>query len=252
MAARKTPRLLVAFTAVVVAGCGADTPTAVAPATSTSTDAPTTTTAPPPRADAATTDLAMKATITPADLGDAWTLHADGHESEPVPADDCAAGSPIADLPAGARHVGPQVKTRDARWFVYSNSAVFPDEGTAVKWVEFRKSPTFLECRRVELEKGQQATDSRFSVSLERTTTDGLGQNGFESYALYQLKADVGSGPQNSNATFARHTYRVGRTVITLSIDIAAETTDPADLDTRVSNDVTRALTTAYQRIGQS
>lgn len=117
--------------------------------------------------------------------------------------------------------------------------------------MEFRKSPAFLECRRVELEKGRQAGDSRFSVALARTTSDGLGQNGFEAYALYQLTADVGSGPHNSNATFARHTYRVGRTVITLSIDIATENTDPPDLDTRVSNDVTRALATFYQRIGQ-
>lgn len=248
MAPRDRHRLLALAVVIGIAGCGADPAGATPGPTTSQSTSSTTTTASPPRADASTTDLATKATITLADLGDAWTVHADGRESDSVAVDDCAAGRPAAALPAGARWTGSQFKTREARWFVYTASAVFPDEPTALEWVEVRKSAPYVECRRAEIEKGQQSADPRFSVAVAQTTTEGLGSNGFEAYVLYHLKADVDTGPRNSNATFAHHTYRVGRTVVALSIDIASDNTDPAD---HVTTDVTRALTAVYQRVGQ-
>lgn len=248
MSAGFRQRFLVLAAVFGVAGCGASP---VPPPTTTS-DATTTTTTTRPRADAATAGLAAGATITLADLGEAWMLHAEGHEGEPVAADDCAAGTPPADLPTGARWSGGQFKTREARWFVHSASAVFPDEATAVKWVEVRKSASYVECRRAEIERGQRTADPRSSVAVAATTSPGLGANGFEGYVLYQLKADTGGGAQDSNANFARHTYRVGRVVVALSLDIASATTDPPDLTSRVTTDVTRALAAVYQRIGQA
>jgi hypothetical protein len=99
------------------------------------------------------------------------------------------------------------------------------------------------------LEKEQKATDARFVVATEATTTEGVGTDGYEGCTRYQLKADIGAGPENSNASFDRHTYRVGRTVITVAVDILSENTDPADLTKKMSDDVTRALTAVYARI---
>lgn len=87
-------------------------------------------------------------------------------------------------------------------------------------------------------------------MATEATTTAGVGTDGYESYVHYQLKADIGAGPENSNASFDRHTYRVGRTVITVAVDILSQNTDPADLTKKVSDDVTRGLTAVYARIG--
>ncbi|CAL9502255.1 hypothetical protein SUDANB95_03437 [Actinosynnema sp. ALI-1.44] len=249
MPAGFSQRFLVVAAVFGVAGCGASP---VPPAATTSEPTTTTTTTTRPRADAATADLASRATITLTDLGESWMLHAEGREGEPVADDDCAAGTVLADLPTGARWSGGQFKTREARWFVYSASAVFPDEATAVKWVEVRKSATYVECRRAEIERGQRTADPRFSVAVAETTGPGLGTNGFEAYVLYQLKADTDGGARDSNANFARHTYRVGRVVVSLSLDISSATTDPADLTSRVTTDVTRALAAVYERIGKA
>jgi hypothetical protein len=246
-------RLAVALVAVVLTGCG--TQTAAPPTTSgepttapstTAQPAPAVSPTPSPRADAATVDLATKATITQADLGGVWTVYAPAKEPDPLAETDCAAGSPVAGLPSGARQSGAQLKYGAATWYVSTSSAVFADEATAKAWVEVRKSDTFVECRRAEHEVQQKALDPQLSVVTDRTTAPGLGTAGYEAYAQYQVKA----GAQTANGSFARHTYRLGRTVIALSIDIAVSPGDPPNLETTVSDDVTRALTAVYGRIG--
>lgn len=61
--------------------------------------------------------------------------------------------------------------------------------------METRKSPAYVDCRRLAIEKEQQATDPRFTVITAATTAEGLGASGFEAYARYQVQADVGAGP---------------------------------------------------------
>jgi hypothetical protein len=201
------------------------------------------------KADAATVALATAATITQADLGAGWTVFSAPKPAEPVSGTDCAAKSTFAELPLDARRLGAQLQMEGVRWYVFSAAAVFPDGAKAQSWVDTRKDAGYIDCRRIELEKEQKATDARFLVATEATTTAGLGTGGYEGYVRYQLKADIGAGPQNSNASFDRHTYRVGRTVVTVSIDILSATTDPPGLETKMSEAVTRALTNVYARI---
>lgn len=225
--------------AVIATGCGPNPPPPPA--------GPTTAVQ---RADAATVDLATKATITQADLGAGWVVATPASEPGPVTPDDCGAGTTFAALPPGARRLGAQLKIENTKWFVFSSSAVFPDEAAAKAWVETRKSPAYVDCRRLAIQKEQQATDPRFTVITAATTAEGLGASGFEAYARYQVQADVGAGPQDVNASFARHTYRVSRTVIALSIDTVSDPADPPTLSTKMSEDVTKALTAVYARIG--
>lgn len=225
--------------AVVATGCGTHAPPPPAE--------PTTAVQ---RADPATVDLATKATITQADLGAGWVVTTPASEPGPATTDECGAGTPFAALPPGARRLGEQLKIENTKWFVFSSSAVFPDEAAAKAWVETRKSPAYVDCRRAAIEKEQKATDPRVTVITAATTAEGLGAGGFEAYARYQVQADVGVGPQDANGSFARHTYRVSRTVITLSIDTVSDPADPPTLGTKVSEDVTKALTAVYARIG--
>jgi hypothetical protein len=249
--------------AVFVIGCGgADKPAAQNSSTPTSTPGISTlgtsalgtsalgrSTPDAAKADAATVALATAATITQADLGAGWTVFSAPKPAEPVSGTDCAAKSTFAELPLDARRLGAQLQMEGVRWYVFSAAAVFPDGAKAQSWVDTRKDAGYIDCRRIELEKEQKATDARFLVATEATTTAGLGTGGYEGYVRYQLKADIGAGPQNSNASFDRHTYRVGRTVVTVSIDILSATTDPPGLETKMSEAVTRALTNVYARI---
>jgi hypothetical protein len=239
--------VLVSVVAVFVVACvGTEQPAA---RSATPTSAPSTAAPSTAAADDVTVAKATAATITREDLGAGWTVYSAAKPAEPLSASDCAAKSTFAELPSGARRLGAQLQMEGVRWFVFSASAVFPDEAKARGWVDTRRSADYIECRRVEIEKEQQATDTRFQVVTEATTTAGLGTGGYEGYVRYQLKADVGAGPQNSNASFDRHTYQVGRTVVAVSIDILSAKTDPANLEAKMSADVTRALTSVYRRI---
>ncbi len=228
---------------IVATGCSSQT----APPQQPPEPASTTTATQP--VDAATTELADKATITQADIGDRWTVHTEAKAAEGFGDGSCAEGTVADALPLDARRTGAVFQAENATWYVGSNAAVFPDEATATEWVETRKSAPYVECLRAEFEQGQKEADPRFTVALASTTTEGVGTQGFEAYALYQVMADVGSGPQNANGTIARHTYRVGRTVISLAIDIATNPNDPPDLQQVVSTDVHRALSAVYARL---
>ncbi|MEU5695205.1 hypothetical protein [Actinosynnema sp. NPDC020468] len=212
---------------VLLAGCGSTPP-------------------PPPvlRADEATTASATRATITAGDLGPSWTADLPPRESEPVAADDCAAGTLYATLPPGARQTGTRFRYGGTSWYASSAAAVFPDEPGARGWVEIRKSSEYVECRRAELERSQRAADDHLSVATRETTTGGLGVGGYQAYSLYQVR----SAGQDANGTFARHVYRVGRTVVSVSVDITAAPSDPPNLGATVSSDLGHALAAVYAR----
>ncbi|TWP54198.1 hypothetical protein FKR81_01150 [Lentzea tibetensis] len=231
---------------LLAAGCAGANPAAAPPAPPAAP--PSTTTTPAlPRADQATIDLALATTITQADLSGTWEVYTPAREAEPVTG--CGDKSPLADLPAGARQLGPVLKVPNSTWFVYSSSAVFPDEAAAIKWAQLRNTPEYVECRRGELDSEQHAKDARYSVVTESTTAEGIGVGGYEGYTRYQLKADLGQGPQNASGTYDRHTYRSGRVMIGISIDFAAGEKDAPDLHTTIGNDLTRALAAVYGRV---
>lgn len=200
-------------------------------------------------ADAHVVALAKNANITQADMGGAWVVHAPARDAEPVAG--CTAHTPLADLPAGTRQLGAQLKVPNTKWFVYTSSVIFPDEMAAARWGLVRGSTEYVECRRGELEKEQKAADDRLFVQTDMTTGDGVGTNGYESFVRYQLKFDAGAGAQNARGTFDRHTYRLGRIVVVVNIDMAPSETDPEGLYDMVYGDVTRALTAVFARTGQ-
>lgn len=231
---------------LLAAGCAGANPAAAPLAAPPST--PTTPALPAlPRADQATIDLAVATNITQADLSGTWEVHTPAREAEAVTG--CGANTVLAELPLGARQIGAVLKVPNTTWYVYSSTAVFPDEAAAMKWAQIRNSPEYVECRRGELDSEQRAKDARYSVATESTTAEGIGAGGYEGYTRYQLKADLGQGPQNASGTYDRHTYRSGRVLIGISIDFAAGEKDPPDLHTTIGNDLTRALAAVYGRV---
>ncbi|MEJ2853312.1 MULTISPECIES: hypothetical protein [unclassified Saccharothrix] len=240
-------RVVVLSVAVVVAGCGGgggSTGGESAPATGAESSSATTS---PSRADAATADLAVRATLAQADVGPQWTVYSPAKESDPVPADGCDAGTPYARLPVGARYTGPQLQRTGSERFVGTNSSVFPDDAAAVEWVEARKAPTHVECRRSRLEKEVAAGDARNTIVVVETDPKGAGE-GVQEYVRYQLHVDAGSGPQGTGVTFTRATYRVGRAVIVVSIDQRPGPNDPADLEATMTTELSQALEKVFAR----
>ncbi|MEJ2858253.1 MULTISPECIES: hypothetical protein [unclassified Saccharothrix] len=238
----------VAVAALVLGGCGSGEEST---APSVTGDPPSSAQTTTPTADPATTALAQAAVLTPADLGGPWTVFRPESAAEVLAPGDCGYDSAYAKLPLSARHVGPQLQRGEAKWYVSSAAAVFPDEAGAKEWVEIRKSGEYVECRRAALEKEQKdAGDQRLSVKTAETTGPGLGQNGYEGYVRYQLHADTGGGVQPANGSFSRHTYRVGRTVISVSVDVVSGQSDPPELADQVANEITKGLTAAYARVG--
>lgn len=237
---------VLAVSTLALTGC-ASGEDSTAPSVTGNPPSPTTST--PPTADPATTALAQAAVLTQADLGGPWTVFRPESAAEALVEGDCGYGTGYAKLPLSARHVGPQLQRGEAKWYVSSTSAVFPDEAGAQEWVQTRKSSDYIECRRAALEKEQRdAGDQRLSVKTAETTGPGLGQNGYEGYVRYQLHADTGGGAQPANGSFSRHTYRVGRTVISVSVDVVSNENDPPDLPDTVSNEIAKALATVYGR----
>lgn len=242
---------VVALSAVVgLSGCGGgDGGGAAGPTTApTSGESAPATTPSPSRADAATADLAIRATMAQADAGPQWTVYSPARESDPVPSDGCDAGTPYARLPAGSRYTGQQLQRSGSERFVSTNASVFPDDAAAREWVEARKAPTHVECRRSRLEKEVKAADARSSIVVTETDPAGAGDGVLE-HVRYQLHVDAGSGPQRTDITYTRSTYRLGRTVVVVSIDQRPGPNDPADLEETMTTELSQALEEVFGRI---
>ncbi|MEU7527174.1 hypothetical protein AB0A74_15680 [Saccharothrix sp. NPDC042600] len=247
MDASRWVRVVAVVSALALAGCGGGEEST---APSVTGDPPRPTTSAAPTADPATTALAQAAVLTPNDLGGPWAVFRPETAAEALTEGDCGYDTQYAKLPLSARHVGPQLQRGDAKWYVSSTSAVFPDESGAKEWVETRKSGAYVECRRAALEKEQKdAGDQRLSMKTAETSGPGLGENGYEGYVRYQLHADTGDGPQPANGSFSRHTYRVGRTVISVSVDVVSSENDPPDLPDKVAEEVKKGLAAAFARV---
>lgn len=230
--------------AVPMGACGGSgSPAAKKPPASTTTS----TTAAP--ADQATIELAKKAYLTAEDLGAAWVVDTPPMQTQADTACDTAPDDPILALAPGAIQAGPAVHYKATKYYLGSLSIVFPTEAAATRWIEIRKSPAFVECRRAQLEADQKRADKRFTIVTRATTTDGLGQQGFEVYTRYQSRVDEGQGVRDANGTLDRYIYRLGRTVIAVTHDTVASDTDPKDLATRFNDESYRALLGAYRRV---
>jgi hypothetical protein len=230
--------------ALTLAGCGGSSPTAKPKVTTT-----TSTTQKP--ADPATVDLAKKGVLMAADLGPNWVLDK-GAEAGTIDRKGCGtqAASPILELGAGAFQIGPLVHYKDTKDYLSTAATTFADEAAAQRWIDIRKSPAFIECRRLELEAAEKKNDKRYSVETRQTTTDGVGTQGFEVYTTYQFRYDDTGGVRDANGTFFRFVYRVKRTVIAVSIDRVFLDSDPKDVSQAISDDSYRALSAAYARLG--
>lgn len=71
----------------------------------------------------------------------------------------------------------------------------------------------------------------------------------FPDEATARSWTQTGMSPAYVECRRVTHTYRVGRTVIAVSIDVLSLPSDPPTLNAKMADDVTKALTAVYARI---
>ncbi len=128
--------------------------------------------------------------------------------------------------------------------FTSSSSIAFPDEAAAVDYVSVVNSDEWATCRAKEFQKFQTDSGSDTVVTLATRDEPSLNQNGFESYAQFNL-----SGPDGVLQRYVLISlYRLGREVITVNEEYPA--LSDADFKTFTDENYA-ALVAAYGRINK-
>ena len=244
---------LAVVAALALAGCGGSSSgsdgsaaTTTTKASASTTEAPTTTTE-APKADAETVALVETAGFTVADLGEGWKEFAKGEDydkdsTEDI--DDCLnpEDGELQQLPDDASATGAIFQYADQPVFVRSNVAAFPDEAAAKAWISFITTDDYQECLRADVEVANKPETGDWKVT-DGTTDEmraDVGSFGTEDVALFE-----GSVDGETTSQIYLSTYRIGRVVVWVQLDVGAA--DEAALDTAVQGEAA-ARGTAFER----
>jgi hypothetical protein len=231
-----------ALLGVAVAGCGVGSS-----GNSTATTTPTPATN---AVDAATARLAADALVSRGDVGAAWVQHAPPKgPSAPAP-DDCAQrpDGPLANLGPGASSVGASLWLMGSRDVVlYSSSLVFADDAGVEAYLAIRNSSQWHDCRREQLQTGQQRRYPRSSVVTTRQTIAAIGAAHLVAYSEFTVMSRASKRlPAVALATATESEYRFGRVIVSIGVDVTSKT----DVAPAVRSATTAALRRIVARIG--
>lgn len=232
----------------------------VAPADTTATSQPTgptgdttasvsdttplpTTTADPRPFNTADEAVALAATLHAEDYPAPWTQYAPGQPFS-ASADGCSyqPDGAITKVSNGGLLTGPTEQLGATGAYSSSGSLVFPDESTAVDYIALINSDTWATCQVGKLQQVQTNAGSNNVVTLKTRDEPTLNQNGFESYAEFDVSAPDGTTSRFVLFSF----YRISRTVIVTVLDYAG--LSDADF-TKFHSDAYAALVAAYARV---
>lgn len=177
-----------------------------------------TTTTTPAQADETTAQLAAGLVFAEDDFPDGWTVAVEplDYATKGIAVDECLnpAGGLLAAVPRGATVSGPTMKSPDVPFFISTWSATFPDEATAIAWSEELDTDERTECQRSRIEKGAaDGVEVRTVTSPESAAT--VGQDHRVAVAEYELTKD-----DEVVSLVHQSAYRVGRTVVTVRIEV--------------------------------
>lgn len=234
--ARWVPLLLV----VALAACGGGSSAAskeaatTTEATTTTTAKPTTTTTEAPKADAATKAEAASRVLAEEDFPAGWTVQSAAlpYDRKGIKADDCIApeGGPISKLPLGAAAAGPTMRAPDVDAFVGSWAATFADEAQAGAYIEQITAPENATCTAATLEQGgKDRKDFTAVVTSKAPEEAGVGQDHRVAANAYELR----EGGEPVSILYI-DSYQVGRTVVTVTIELGGMSQEQADAVTAV------------------
>lgn len=230
---RLIPVLLLAALAACGGGSsdagGATATTTEAPAKTTTTAKASTTTTEAPKADAATQAEAASRIFAEEDFPDGWTVavEAPPYDRKGIKQDDCLApeGGPISKLPLGAAAGGPTMKAPDADAFVGSWAATFADEAQAAAYVQQITSPENATCTAKTLQAGGKGRkDFAVKVTSAPPEERGVGQDHRVASNSYEL-----SEAGEAVSILYVDSYQLGRTVVTVNLELGGMTQEQAD-----------------------
>lgn len=228
---RWVPLLLVLALAACGGGSSAasDERTPTSEATTSTTAKPTTTTTEVPKADEATKAEAASRVFAEDDFPDGWTVQAEAlpYDRKGIKADDCIAppGGPISKLPLGAAAAGPTMRAPDVDAFVGSWAATFADEGQAEAYVDQIAAPEIAVCTAEMLEQGgKDRKDFTAVVTSADPEEAGVGQDRRVAANSYELR-EAG----DPVSVLYIDSYRIGRTVATVTIELGGMSQEQAD-----------------------
>jgi len=200
--------------------------------------------APRPEADALTSTLAKNAVLRPDDYAEAWRVRTEP-ATRLLDESSCSyrKGGPEAKLPTGAVQRGATVQLADEPAFITSVGWVFPDEASAVKWMEVVRSEEWAQCRADTFAAEGRSRGSLTDVTLETREIDHLGERGFEAYAEFHGRDEF----DRAVVVISVMHYRLGRVVLEDTLERAMDLNDAnwAAVDSAHST----ALTTAWVRL---
>ena len=187
--------------------------------------------------------LALAATLHTEDFAAPWTQYSPGVAFS-ASADSCSyePDGAITKVANGGLQTGPTEQLGETGAYSSSASLVFPDESVAVEYIDLINSDAWGTCQVGKLQEVQDNAGSTNVVKLATRDDPTLNQNGFESYAEFDV---VGTdGTTNRIVLFSY--YRIARTVIVTVLDYAG--LSEADFTT-FQGDAYQALVAAYGRV---
>ncbi|MEY2583166.1 MAG: hypothetical protein QOE09_3015 [Ilumatobacteraceae bacterium] len=261
MAGRMKFACAAALTATLTTACGSSsksTASTAAPSTSVTRqttssgaipsaatpDAPSTTADPRPL-NVADQTLALAGELQAGDFSTAWTQFAPA-EARSVDPEACAyrPGGALTFVTNGGGQAGPTLQLGQTGAFTSSFSLAFPDEAAAIDYISVVNTPEWGTCRTRQFQKFQVDNGSDSVVSVATRDEPSLHQNGFESYAQFNVSAADGTVQRYIISSF----YRLGRVVINVNQEYAG--LSEADFKT-YTDDNYAALIAAYGRINK-
>jgi hypothetical protein len=200
----------------------------------------TTKAAPVGALDASSNDAAQAASVTAADVGAGWKQYQKAKGLVKIAAKDCITkfGSGIV---AGEKvYSSALYQGASDTAFIYTTSYVFKTEAGAKAFTAMRTTADFTNCKQAADDAAQKTRDAETSVRVTQTTDPAVGTGGLDAFYVEQAYAKNTDGTEYSNATYYRYTYRVGRVVYVIWVDVGPAP-DAASVET-LSAQVNKAV----------
>jgi hypothetical protein len=239
-------RLLPVLVVVALASCGGGSGGDAATATTTADEAKATTTTEAattttevPEADAATKAEAASRILAAEAFPDGWTETAEPapYETEGIKIDDCfnPEGGPLSEVPLGGAVGGPTMRAPEVDYFVTSWAVTFADEAQATAYAEQIAGDGHGACMAELLQAAGEEGREDYAVKLTSVppAERGVGQDQRVAANSFELSA----GGQVLSTLYI-DSFQVGRTIVTVNVELGPMTQEQADAATAVADDL--------------
>jgi len=134
-------------------------------------------------------------------------------------------------------------KKNGATYYAYSTAFVFRTEALATRFVSFRSTAAFKQCKVKEDDAATRKTNAKLYVKL---TPVEWSDRGHISTMYRELSGSTTGGKQVDNAFYDRYTLRQGRVVVVINIDSGLANNDAgSQAISNQTGEILRALDTA-------